>query len=365
MIGDGTVRAVEEDHGGAEERTQDCVTEKISDKKSHTHIKLSRFSRWLDELGITADPELLLESYVDLRDFHGLRGAVLLNGLSDSFPELREVLATEADRDGFLERCEKYSRTTKKVKGMVLGDMLIFTPSVEDGGELYEEIYRDGQALFIDADGATHELIECDGVRYAPRTGDELTEGAVLLPSGLEKYKDEKTLIEQLKNHIHQYVDVSPFFGTIAAYYILLTWLYDELNTLPYLRALGDTGTGKSRFLDVVGRLCYRATMVSGAVTPAPIYRLIRRWHGTIVIDEGDFRQSDEQNEVVKILNCGFERGRPVVRSQKDQPDNLQILPTFGPKIISSRRRFKDVALESRCLTEIMKETGREDVPYL
>jgi ribosomal protein S27AE len=53
------------------------------------------------------------------------------------------------------------------------------------------------------------------------------------------------------------------------------------------------------------------------------------------------------------------------VRSQKDNPDNLQFLPTFAPKILSSRKRFKDVALESRCLTEIMKETDREDIPYL
>ena len=272
-------------------------------------------------------------------------------------PDLKE--ASQYDRERILDLLSRIRGGQKKSK-----EEVIRTSKVETDGKLYEEIYRDGQALFIDPEGNTYEELEIGGLKYAPISGDELTEGAVLLPSGLESYEDEKTLIAEIQAHIHKYVDVSPFFETISAYYILLSWLYDRVNTLPYLRVLGDTGTGKSRFLDTVGRLCYKATIVSGAITPAPIYRLIRKWQGTIIIDEGDFRASDEKNEVVKILNCGFERGRPVVRSQKDHPDSIQILPTFSPKIIASRKRFDDVALESRCLTEIMQETDR-DIPYL
>jgi len=256
---------------------------------------------------------------------------------------------------------EKGKRKTSKEENEIVNPVSI----IEKERVLYEQIYKNGEVGFIDSEGEVFDTVEVDGIKHVPIFGDELTEGAVLLPSGVEDYKDEKTLIEEIKSHIHRYIDVSPFFETIAAFYILLSWLYDKINTLPYLRVLGDTGTGKSRFLDTVGRLCYKACLVSGALTPAPIYRLIRKWHGTIVIDEGDFRASDEQNEVVKILNCGFERGRPVVRSQKDNPDNLQFLPTFSPKLISSRKRFKDIALESRCLTEITKETDREDIPYL
>lgn len=259
----------------------------------------------------------------------------------------------------------KLKKTPAKKTHKEKEETVIHTSQIENDGVLYEEIYNSGAVAFIDGDGLTYDRLEVDGVVYEPINGDELKEGAVLLPMDIEDYGDEKTLIEEIKEHIHKYVDVSPFFETISAYYVLLTWLYDEVNTLPYLRALGDTGCGKSRYEDVVGRICYKATIVSGAITPAPIYRLIRKWRGTLIIDEGDFKASDEQNEVVKILNCGFERGRPVVRSQKDNPDNLQFLPTFSPKILSSRRRFKDVALESRCLTEVMRETNRDDIPYL
>jgi len=89
---------------------------------------------------------------------------------------------------------------------------------------------------------------------------------------------------------------------------------------------------------------------------------MIKRWQGTIILDEADLQNSDEYHEVTKILNCGFERNRPVIRAVKDNPDRLQILPTFGPKVFATRRRFKDAALEARCLTEIMQETVRDDI---
>jgi hypothetical protein len=126
---------------------------------------------------------------------------------------------------------------------------------------------------------------------------------------------------------------------------------------------MGDTGTGKTRWRDVVGGLCYRSCSISGAVTPAPIYRLINKWGGTLLIDESDWGASDEKSELVKILNCGFQRNNPVMRCLKDDPDKLQYLPVFGPKLIVTRYSFSDKALEARCLTNVMEETSRTDIP--
>jgi hypothetical protein len=184
-----------------------------------------------------------------------------------------------------------------------------------------------------------------------------------MLPSNVAEYGDTLTLLREIEAHIDRYLDISDSFRKFAAYYILLSWLYDRFSTLPYLRFIGDTGCGKSRALDICGGLCYKATSASGCITPAPIYRMLKRWAGTIILDEADLQNSDEYHEVTKILNCGFERNRPVIRAVKDNPDRLQILPTFGPKVFATRRRFKDAALEARCLTEIMQETSREDIP--
>lgn len=251
---------------------------------------------------------------------------------------------------------------------------LYFSPA---GGSIFEQIYnpKTGDRNFINWDQPPKKegkliikpYLELGDNSYIYPIQDKeaLEEGAILLPSNATEYGSLDNLIVDIRTHIHSYVDVSNDFEQFATWYVLLTWIYDRLNTLPYLRALGDTGTGKSRFLDVIGRICYKPMIVSGAVTPAPIYRMIRKWGGTIILDEADIRKSDETSEVITILNCGFERGRPVIRCTKDNPDNLQTLPTFCPKIFATRRRFIDPALESRCLTEIMRETSREDIPNL
>ena len=77
--------------------------------------------------------------------------------------------------------------------------------------------------------------------------------------------------------------------------------------------------------------------------------------------------EEDESYSSVLISpkNCGFERGRPVIRCSKDDPNNLEILPCFGPKVFATRYNFQDVALEARCLTHTMEETDRDDISPL
>lgn len=253
---------------------------------------------------------------------------------------------------------------------------------VLDDGRLVDTITNDSHPTFLIYDPETGETettftvglekidkIEAEvpitdsRVIVRPPPGTAVKEGAVLLPNGIEDYGSVPELIEELKGHIHRWLDIPPENKVFAAWYILLTYVFDQVSTVPYLRVLGDLGTGKSRFLDTIGRICYHATMASGSITPAPIYRMIRMWHGTLILDESDFKNSDEKNEVVTILNCGFEKGRPVLRSQKENPDDIQVLPTYGPKILATRNTWKDKALESRCITTRITETDREDIP--
>ncbi len=200
---------------------------------------------------------------------------------------------------------------------------------------------------------------------YSPRN-NLLTNEVVLFPSEPAEYSTEQVLIEAIRAFIHRYVDISPLFEQIASYYVLFTWVYDAFNELPYLRLRGDTGSGKTRFLLTVGSLCYKPIFASGASTVSPLFRILDAVRGTLIIDEGDFRFSDEKAEIVKILNNGNARGFPVLRSES--PNGREFSPraytVFGPKLISTRGFFQDRAFESRCLTE---ETGgrklREDVP--
>jgi len=256
----------------------------------------------------------------------------------------------------------------KYLEKSISQEEVIETSFLELDNKIVEQIYNNNKVYFLIYDTNTgnieqKDVIIKDGLSYTPIMDDGVRQGAINLPNGVEDYNSVEELVEEIKQHINKYLDVSEQFLQLASWYVLLTYVYDRFRTINYLRALGDTGTGKSRFLDVIGGICYKSCCVSGSITPAPIYRIIKRWQGTLIIDESDFRDSSEKNEVITILNCGFEKNRPIIRCDKNDPDNLQFFSSYCPKIISSRRTFQDKALESRCITEKMKQTSRKDIP--
>jgi hypothetical protein len=202
-------------------------------------------------------------------------------------------------------------------------------------------------------------------VPYSP--GNNLIKHEVVLfPSEPEEYESEERLLAEIQAFIRRYVDVSPLFEKIATYYVLFSWVYDGFNELPYLRLRGDPGSGKTRFLLTVGALCYKPIFASGASTVSPLFRIIDTFRGTLIIDEGDFRLSDERAEIVKILNNGNARGFPVLRSEATPKREFdpKAYAVFGPKFVATRGFFQDRALESRCITEEMGQHRlREDIP--
>ena|GEM_PF-1001637 len=265
------------------------------------------------------------------------------------------------------DRCDWLTDNLKeqKKKGLIKD-----TTFMETDDTLYEELIKGTESMFLAYNKKTGAItttntIQSGAITYMPVYGAEIIDGAIILPSGVTDYGDTLQLQAAIKTHIKKYLDVQEEMVEWGAWYILMTWVADRLRTVGYFRFKGDTGVGKSRGLDVIGRLCYKPMMVSGAITPAPIYRLIRRFRGTLVLDEADFSDSTEKGEVITILNCGFEKGRPIIRCSKDDPNNIEILPCFGPKVFATRREFDDAALEARCLTTIMEESDRIDIPYI
>src|SRR6185295_4447852 len=97
----------------------------------------------------------------------------------------------------------------------------------------------------------------------------------ILFPSLAAPYENEEEILNEIRTFIHKYLEISEVFEQIATYYVLFTWMYDRFNEVPYLRAIGDFGSGKSRFLQAIGYLCYKPIMTSGATGSAPIFRIL------------------------------------------------------------------------------------------
>ena len=302
-------------------------------------------------------------------------GPLSLLGVLEGVISCHQAVPGALSGDRFWKVCdigrEKYGldlpkKTTKAKAKDKEEESKIKTSMVEDGGIFAEQIMADEGPAFVyldDGGPVVRKELEIGGMKYSPRYDEALKMGAVILPDGAEDYGSTSALLEEIRALIHEYVDVSDEYERLTAWYIITTWVYDRLPSLSYLRALGDTGTGKSRFLKIVGSLCYKPIKVSGAVTPAPIYRILEQWKGTLILDEGDLSDSKATADIIKILNSGFEKGTPVMRCKQDDADTIQFFDCYGPKIISTRHPFDDKALESRCLTEVLEETRRMDIP--
>lgn len=210
------------------------------------------------------------------------------------------------------------------------------------------------------------DKVEKNGEEIFPldSRNDIIRKKVVLFPSKPEEYETDEKLINNIQNFIHKYLEVSPMFEKISSYYVLFSWIHDRFHEVPYLRAIGDFGSGKSRLLQTIGSLCYRPIFTGGATTTAPIFRILNEINGTLVLDEADLRVSDMSTDIVKILNAGYQKGGNVLRMTGKDMQELKAFDVFGPKIVATREKFGDKALESRFLVE---EMGigilRNDIP--
>jgi len=236
-----------------------------------------------------------------------------------------------------------------------------------DNGDLLEQGYdkKADMAYFIrwNFEKESFEMqthVEEENIKYVPMKDDLLQKGAIILPEEPVDYGTNEDLELEIEAFINTWLDVSEEHLQKAVWYVMLTWIIDNLHTIPYLRALGDYGCGKTRYLDVIGGICYKPMYVGGSVRSAPIYRVIDKWRGTAIFDEFTLGKSDETEDIVQILNNGYQRGKPVLRCADGNYDEVKAFDPFCAKILATRKEFYDKALESRCITEVLKTTSRE-----
>ncbi|MEK6675968.1 MAG: hypothetical protein AABZ47_09985, partial [Planctomycetota bacterium] len=189
--------------------------------------------------------------------------------------------------------------------------------------------------------------------------------GAVFVPTEHDPSGENETILRaDIAAFIHRYVELPDGAEEIGVNYILLTWLYDTFDELPYLAfRTADAGCGKSRALETIGTLCYRPLFVGGGSSSAATLRLLDTYAGTLVADEFDKSADTELGaDLNKILNQGFQQRRPLVKcdGENNEPRPFRC---FGPKLFAFRKGFGDDATESRTLSITMRPRTRNDVP--
>lgn len=222
-------------------------------------------------------------------------------------------------------------------------------------GQLVETVVSSGYFQFaVSGSKKLVDSVQHNGVRIEPpyHMRPMCETGLVRFPSGIAPYGSTTQLITDIKEFISGYANVPDEWLDIIPLYILMTWVYDRFTAVPYLRFLGEPGTGKTRLLIVSAAISYNAITASGNITGPALFRTIDLVRGTMAVDEADFKNSEEWSDITKVLNNGYTTGMPVVRCERMGSGFApQALHVYGPKIICTRSRFADEALETRCLT--------------
>jgi len=239
--------------------------------------------------------------------------------------------------------------------------------------------YENGRPDFIWYDRQTHVVTRSNMVELSKSadlvvpawwreivTPGGFVPGTVFVPTACDETGiDEDRLRQDIAAFVNRYVELPPGASELCTNYILLSWIQDSFAEVPYLAfRTADCGRGKSRALGTVGSLCYRPILAGGGSTAAGVLRLLDGFGGTLCADEMDGRADSElTSELVKILNQGFEWGRPIVRCSgtDNTPKTFKV---FGTKVLAFRQGLADDAAESRCISIYMPQRTRRDVPF-
>ena len=269
------------------------------------------------------------------------------------------------------ERKEQVSEEDGKARELIptLGGWFVLEDGDGKRGYLIEQLWDlkmgKGSLAWRDPDGhvVSGPHLDVNGYRYVPVSDDDIVrQGGVLFASELGPLKDTRELVAIIELFLKRYFLLDNLMEyKLAAYYVLLTWLYDCFSAIPYLRAQGDTNTGKSELMLRIGQLCYRLVISTGASSTAALKFALHMYRGTIFMDEMDI--SDKFDDRMVILNVGAMKDQakvwnmmPVIKPDGSQGYTGTIANVYGPKLITMYGRFKDPATEGRCLTFKMTE---------
>ena len=197
---------------------------------------------------------------------------------------------------------------------------------------------------FVEEPIMYYPVEDYDGIKYRQ----------FFLPQEPAGYGRDEILEKEIYEFLDYWCDYPKEFKILDVAYIKLTWIADLLSVVPYRRALGEWGTGKSRWAECILALS-QCGFKQGATATAPgIFRKADLYRGTQGFDENEYSGNSSISEAIHlVLNCSYSRATgAVTRMEKSGGDFIpKQCICYGPKIIAARKGFVDVATESRCIT--------------
>jgi len=239
----------------------------------------------------------------------------------------------------------------------------VITPGVAFPDVIFEEAsngryviwHRNEQRFIVFDDMGDFSYFDYEGVRYVPM--NPLPWPSFSLP---KNYESEGQLFNDVRNFFERHLDVPDerLFDVYSAF-VLATYRLEDWTVVPYLMFLGPLASGKTRALECLHRLCYRAIM-AGSISAAALFRSVEAWHPTLLLDETEIYTKDQFMEVRALLNAGYRKGQYAIRivgSEQGTP-KIGLFDVFGFKALAGTKALVGT-LQSRCIVTNMSKATK------
>ena len=167
--------------------------------------------------------------------------------------------------------------------------------------------------------------------------------------------KNRLELVELVRQEIERFIDAEPEEKAIFTSFVLLSYVQELFETVPYLYLVGDCESGKSHLLNLMAQLCYRP-LAGVSHTAADVYSYLED-DIPLTIIEDEFQGAERDNEKMKIYKSGYKKGARVARvTTFEGGRRIDYFNCFGIKIMAAERLIENKGLMQRCIVVEMVE---------
>ena len=143
--------------------------------------------------------------------------------------------------------------------------------------------------------------------------------------------------------------------------YALSTWVRPNLTFVPHLMLMGKTTGGKTRLLNTLARVSYRA-VVAASATPASMFRMIDAYDVSYFVSEYHGLGPDEQRELDNVVRAGQKEGEIVTRAEQSTTGfEPKVFDPFSHIAIATQYTPED-DIVNRCL-QVRSSPENRDMP--
>jgi len=188
-----------------------------------------------------------------------------------------------------------------------------------------------------------------------------------------QEYGSVLDLFNEVRQFLYDHWDYfdASYYDVLTAW-VLATYLPEKWDFIAYVAVIGDTGTGKSRMINCLAALCYKALLVVDP-TEATLFRTVSEWHPTMIIDESETVTRNQRQTVQNLLNAGQKQGSSVQRMQERRVAGgtvryaPQCFDVFGFKALAGTkmwlptlRRRALIAYSTRSLRKVNRRIDKD-----